>query len=96
MPGAEGLVQELLAAYDARTERQARRRGAPWLRFAATACLLLCLVSATQVTAEYKVEVGKRLRLVLPAGHVPPRELGDTLARAFTSDSTDPVDVRVQ
>jgi len=91
----ERLERELLAAYDARMGRRTRRRRAPWPRFAATAGVLLCLVSATQVTAEYKVEVGKRLRVVLPAGHVPPRGFGDTMARAFTSGSSQPVDVRV-
>ena len=91
----ERLERELLAAYDARMGRRAPRRNAPWLRFAATALVLLCLVSATQVTAEYKVEVGKRLRVVLPAGQVPPRGFADTLAQAFTSGATRLVDVSV-
>lgn len=91
----ERLEQELLAAYDARMGRRAPRRGAPWLRFAATAGVLLCLVSASQVTAEYKVEVGKRLRLVLPAGQEPPPGLGDMVTRAFTSDPAHPLEVRV-
>lgn len=91
----ERLERELLAAYDARMGRSTRRRGAPWLRFAATAGILLCLVSATQVTAEYKVEVGKRLRLVLPAGTEPPQGLGDVVGRAFVVGSSRLVDVQV-
>ncbi len=91
----ERLERELLAAYDARGERQPRRGRSPWLRFAATAGVVLALVGTTQVTAEYKVEVGKRLRLVLPADREPSRGLGDTVARAFVSGSARLVDVQV-
>jgi hypothetical protein len=89
------LERELLAAYDSRLGRRAARVRSPWPRYATAAAFLLCLVSATQVTAEYKVEVGKRLRLVLPAGRVPPRELGDRVARAFLAESSRLVDVSV-
>ena len=92
----ERLERELLAAYDARMERRTRRRGAPWLRFAATAGILLCLVSATQVTAEYKVEVGKRLRLVLPVGTEPPEGLGALVGKAFVAGSSRLVDIQVR
>jgi hypothetical protein len=91
----ERLERELLAAYDAKVGRRARRGVSPWLRYATVAVFVLGLVSTTQVTAEYKVEVGKRLRLVLPAGQVPPRELGQTLAQAFVADSSNLVDVKL-
>lgn len=89
------LEQELLTAYDARVEQRARRPRSPWLRYATAAGFLLCLVTATQVTAEYKVEVGKRILLVLPASQVPPRDFGHTLAQAFLADSSHLVDVQV-
>jgi hypothetical protein len=88
------LEQELLAAYDARVGRRAERGRSPWLRYATAAGFLLCLITATQVTAEYKVEVGKRIRLVLPAARVPPPNFGDRVARAFVSEPTRLVDVR--
>jgi hypothetical protein len=89
------LEEKLLAAYDARVGRPARHGRAPWLRYATAAGFLLCLVTATQVTAEYKVEVGKRIQLVLPADRVPPPELGDRVARAFVSESSRLVNVGV-
>lgn len=91
----ERLEQRLLAAYDARVERRAERGRSPLWRYATAAVLLLCLVTTTQVSAEYKVEVGKRIRLVLPAGQQPPRELGQEVARAFVSGSSRLVDVGV-
>jgi hypothetical protein len=92
----ERLERELLAAYDARTAgRRARRSVSPWLRYATAAGFVLGLVSATQVTAEYKVEVGKRLRVVLPADRVPPQRMGDRVAQAFMSGSSRLVDVGI-
>jgi hypothetical protein len=88
------LEQELLSAYDARVGQRARRPRSPWLRYATAAGFLLCLVTATQVTAEYKVEVGKRIRLVLQADRMPSRELGNTVAQAFLVDSSRLVDVK--
>jgi hypothetical protein len=89
------LEQELLAAYDTRVEPRVRRRGSPWLRYATAAGFLLILVTATQVTAEYKVEVGKRIRLVLPAGGMPLPGLGDRVAQAVASESSHLVNVGV-
>ena len=89
------LEQELLAAYDARVGQRARRTRSPWLRYATAAGFLLCLVTATQVTAEYKVEVGKRIRLVLPADRMPGRDFGNTVAQEFLADSSHLVDVQV-
>jgi hypothetical protein len=89
------LEQKLLAAYDIRVGQRAERGRSPWWRYATAAGLLLCLVTTTQVSAEYKVEVGKRIRLVLPSGQVQPRELGDKVARAFVSGSSRLVDVGV-
>lgn len=89
------LERELLAAYDARVKPPVRRMRAPWLRYATAAGFLLCLVTATQVTAEYKVEVGKRIRLMLPADPLPPRDLGEKVAQAFLSASSHVVDVQV-
>lgn len=91
----ERLEAELLAAYDARAGRRARPRVSPWWRYATAAGFLLGLVTATQVTAEYKVEVGKRIRLVLPAGTPPPPELGERVSHAFVSPSSHLVDVSV-
>lgn len=88
------LEQELLAAYDARVEQRARRPRSPWLRYATAAGFLLCLVTATQVTAEYKVEVGKRIQLLLPAGQMPPQDFGHTVAQAFLADASHLVDVQ--
>ncbi len=89
------LEAQLLAAYDANVGHHARPVRPLWLRYATAAGFLLCLVTATQVTAEYKVEVGKRIQLVLPAGRVPPPELGDRVARAFVSESSHLVNVGV-
>ena len=89
------LEQELLAAYDTRVERRARRVRSPVWRYATAVGLLLGLVSATQVSAEYKVEVGRRIRLVLPVGHELPPGFGDKVARAFVSESSRLVDVGV-
>lgn len=89
------LEQELLAAYDTRVERRARRVRSPLWRYATAVGLLLGLVSATQVSAEYKVEVGRRIRLVLPAGRELPPGFGDKVARAFVSESSRLVDVGV-
>ncbi len=89
------LEQELLAAYDSRVGQRARRGRSPWLRYATAAGFLACLVTATQVTAEYKVEVGKRIRLVLPAGVEPPPGLGEKVSRAFLAGSSHLVDVGV-
>ncbi|MCY1081388.1 hypothetical protein [Archangium lansingense] len=91
----ERIEQELLAAYDTRVERHARRVRSPMWRYATAAGLLLGLVSATQVSAEYKLEVGKRIQLVLPAGREVPPGLGDRVARAFVSESSRLVDVGV-
>jgi hypothetical protein len=89
------LEQELLAAYDTRVERRARRVRSPLWRYATAVGLLLGLVSATQVSAEYKVEVGRRIRLVLPVGRELPPGFGDKVARAFVSESSRLVDVGV-
>jgi hypothetical protein len=89
------LEQELLAAYDARVKHRIRRARSPWWRYATAAGFLLCLVTATQVTAEYKVEVGKRIQLMLPADQKPSRELGEKVAREFLSASSHLVDVQV-
>lgn len=89
------LEEKLLAAYDARVPRSARPGRAPWLRYATAFGFLLCLVTATQVTAEYKVEVGKRIQLVLPAGRELPPELAEKVSRAFTSESSRLVNVSV-
>ncbi len=88
------LEQALLTAYDARRGDQARRARAPWLRYATAAGFLLCLVTATQVTAEYKVEVGKRIRLVLPANRPPPPDFAEKVAQAFLFESSRLVDVK--
>lgn len=88
------LEKELLAAYDERAPQRARRTRSPWLRYATAAVFLAGLVTATQVTAEYKVEVGKRIRLLLPAGHVLPPEFANTVARTFMADASHLVDVQ--
>jgi hypothetical protein len=89
------LEERLLAAYDARVGHPAKPVRSPWLRYATAAGFLLCLVTATQVTAEYKVEVGKRIQLVLPTDRGLPPELGDRVARAFVSESSRLVNVGV-
>lgn len=89
------LEQRLLAAYDARVKHRAGRTRSPGWRYATAAGFLLCLVTATQVTAEYKVEVGKRIRLLLPPERQPPPDFGEEVARAFLSASSRLVDVQV-
>jgi hypothetical protein len=89
------LEAKLLAAYDTRLGRPARRGRAAWLRYATAAGFLLCLVTATQVTAEYKVEVGKRIQLLLPPDRMLPPEMGERVARAFVSESSRLVNVGV-
>ncbi|WP_224366267.1 hypothetical protein [Hyalangium versicolor] len=88
------LEQELLAAYDARRLSRARPGRAPWLRYATAACFLACLITATQVTAEYKLEVGKRIQLVLPTGREPAPDLNTQIAQAFVSEGSHLVDVQ--
>jgi hypothetical protein len=63
-------------------------------RYATAAGFLLCLVTATQVTAEYKVEVGKRIQLVLPADRMTPEGFGEKVAQAFVSADSHLVDVK--
>ncbi|HVG59206.1 MAG TPA: hypothetical protein VNA24_11670 [Hyalangium sp.] len=89
------LEEELLAAYDARARHRVTRARSPWWRYATAAGFLLCLVTATQVTAEYKVEVGKRIRMILRTDQRPPHELGQKVAQAFLSASSHLVDVQV-
>ncbi len=89
------LEEKLLAAYDARVGHPARPVRSAWPRYATAAGFLLCLVTATQVTAEYKVEVGKRIQLVLPTDRELSPGLGDRVARAFVSESSRLVDVGV-
>jgi hypothetical protein len=89
------LEQKLLAAYDARARHRVTRARSPWWRYATAAGFLLCLVTATQVTAEYKVEVGKRIRLILATDQRPPPELGQKMAQVFVSASSHLVDVQV-
>lgn len=89
------LEQELLAAYDQRVGQRAERGRSPVWRYATAVAVLLCLVTATQVTAEYKVEVGKRIRLMFPAGQLPPPELGERVAEAFVSEHSHLRDVGV-
>jgi hypothetical protein len=89
------LEQELLAAYDTRVGHRARRVRSPLWRYATAAGLVLGLVSATQVSAEYKVEVGKRIQVVLPAGREVPPGFGERVAKAFVSESSRLVDVGV-
>lgn len=89
------LEQALLAAYDARSERWVGRRKTFGWRVATAVGVLLCLVTSTRVTAEYKLEMGKRIRLVFPADRTPPPELGDTVARALVSESSHLADVEV-
>lgn len=78
------LERELLAAWDARP------RGAPppvrthWVRFATAAVFLVALVSATAVPAQYRVELGRRVTVVLPRGAaLPPPSLGERIAGLF-------------
>lgn len=89
------LEQELMTAYDSRAGSRARRIRSPWLRYATAAVFLACLVTATQVTAEYKVEVGKRIELVLPTSDMPSPELGEKVSHAFLSEGSRLVNVSV-
>jgi hypothetical protein len=89
------LEEKLLTAYDTRVPRSTRTGRTPWLRYATAFGFLLCLVTATQVTAEYKVEVGKRIQLLLPAGRELPPELGEKVAQAFMSESSRLMNVSV-
>jgi hypothetical protein len=90
------LEGELLAAYDARHGVRAPRPLRRWARYATAATFVLCLVTATQVPAEYKVEVGKRLELTLPAGVPPPEGLGERVAATVRSGRERVVDVQVR
>jgi hypothetical protein len=87
------LEQGLLAAYDSRMGSRARRVRSPRLRYATAAVFLVCLVTTTQVTAEYKVEVGKRISLILPAGFEPSPDLVHKVSQAFVSESSHLVNV---
>jgi hypothetical protein len=89
------LEGELLAAYDARHGARAPRPLRRWARYATAATFVLCLVTATQVPAEYKVEVGKRLELTLPAGVRPPENLGERIAETVRTGQARVVDVQV-
>lgn len=89
------LEGELLAAYDARHGTRAPRPLHRWARYATAATFVLCLVTATQVPAEYKVEVGKRVELTFPAGALPPRDFGERVAGTLRSGRERVVDVKV-
>ncbi|MBF5041817.1 hypothetical protein FGE12_05400 [Aggregicoccus sp. 17bor-14] len=70
------LEAQLLQAFDRQATRVPSRRPA-WLRYAPAAAVLLCLVTATQVPAGYRVEVGKRISVVLAEDAAPPQRLGE-------------------
>jgi hypothetical protein len=89
------LEGELLAAYDRRMGVPRVSRS-PWLRYAPAAVILLCLVTATQVPAGYKVEVGRRISLVFAPGTVVPRELGEQVAETLRTQGSRVVDVSVR
>ncbi len=92
----ERLEGELLAVFDRTVGASARPPSRGWMRYATAAACLLCLVTATQVPAGYKVEVGKRVSLSLPAGAFAPDELMADVTRAMRTPQTKVVDVRVQ
>ena len=89
------LEGELLAAYDRRGFAPRTSRS-PWLRYAPAAAILLCLVTATQVPAGYKVEVGRRISIVITPGTQLPRELGEQVAEALRTREARVVDVSVR
>ena len=64
------LEQKLLAAYDAATPRTTPSRRA-WLRHTPAAAVLLILLSASQVPAGYRVELGKRIAIQFSASDPP-------------------------
>ena len=92
----ERLEGELLSAFDRTVGASARPPSRVWMRYATAAACLLCLVTATQVPAGYKVEVGKRVSLALPAGDFAPERLVEDVTRALRTPQTKVVDVQVQ
>jgi hypothetical protein len=89
------LEGELLAAYDRRAPAPRVSRPA-WLRYAPAAAVLLCLVTATQVPAGYKVEVGRRISFVLAPGTLVPRDFGEQVTHALYTREARVVDVSVR
>ena len=92
----ERLEGELLVAFDRTVGARARPPSRAWMRYATAAACLLCLVTATQVPAGYKVEVGKRVSLALPAGDFTPERLVEEVTGALRTPQTKVVDVQVQ
>lgn len=89
------LEDSLLRRFDALVP-QPVRRPAHRLRYLAPALVLVSLLTASRVPAEYGVEVGKRVTLVLPAGVRPPPGLGERLAEAMRSEGGRVLNVSVQ
>lgn len=91
------LEGELLAAYARRMPAAPSRRARPaWQRYAPAFAVLLCLVTATQVPAGYKVEVGKRITLVLSPDAPMPGRIGGEVADALRTPGARVLDVRVR
>jgi hypothetical protein len=92
------LEGELLAAYERRMVASPVRPAARpvWVRYAPAFAVLLCLVTATRVPAGYKVEVGKRITLVLAPGTPLPERLGGEVAEALRAPGARVMDVRVR
>ena len=90
------LEGELMTAFDRRAGSGARRPSRAWMRYATAAACALCLVTATQVPAGYKVEVGRRVSLSLPAGSPLPDRLAERVAEALRTREARVVDVSVR
>jgi len=85
------LEEALLQRFEARASRQV-----PWLRLAAPALVVISLLAASAVPAEYLVEVGKRITVVLPSGSSPPPHLGERLAGALHDERAQLLNVAVR
>jgi hypothetical protein len=88
------LEQKLLAAYDAATPRTTPSRRF-WLRHTPAAAVLLILLSASQVPAGYRVELGKRIAIQFSASD-PPDSAPKALVQAIGLEGEPSGSVSVQ
>jgi hypothetical protein len=91
------LEGELMAAYARRTPSPPPRTVRPaWVRYAPAMAILLCLVTATRVPAGYKIEVGKRISIVLAPDAAAPQRIGPVVAEALQAPDARVTNIQVR
>lgn len=88
------LEADLLERFDAKYARH--RPQVRWLRFAAPVAVLISVVTASRVPAEYPVEVGKRLTFRLPPEVKLPPGFGPRVGALFQDERARVLEVQVR